>query len=244
MPKQPQTLSCSDQDRKVLEEWARSRTQEARLVERARIIVQCLQGNSVSEIARSLKVRPNTVIDWRRRFEREGLAGLADRARSGKPPRYDADFRKKVLAVLEQLPPKGQAVWDGPAIARHLKTSVHAVWRVLRKEGVCLSRQRSWCVSTDPEFSVKAADIVGLYLNPPEKALVISVDEKPSIQALERATGYVETDSGKIVRGFKSTYKRHGTLNLFAALEVATGAIHTQIPGKSAGWSSWPSWIK
>ncbi len=84
-------------------------------------------------------------------------------------------------------------------------------------------------MSTDPEFSTKAADIVGLYLNPPETALVISVDEKPSIQALERATGYVETDNGTIVRGFKSTYKRHGTLNLFAALEVATGAIHTQI---------------
>ena len=98
----------------------------------------------------------------------------------------------------------------------------------MRKEGVCLSRQRSWCVSTDPEFIPKAADIVGLYLNPPENALVISIDEKPSIQALERATGYVETDNGKIVRGFKSTYKRHGTLNLFAALEIATGAIHTQ----------------
>jgi hypothetical protein len=83
-------------------------------------------------------------------------------------------------------------------------------------------------VSTDPEFIPKAADIVGLYLDPPENALVISVDEKPSIQALERATGYVETDNGKIVHGFKSTYKRHGTLNLFAALEVATGAIHTQ----------------
>jgi hypothetical protein len=99
---------------------------------------------------------------------------------------------------------------------------------VLRKEGICLARQRSWCVSTDPEFSAKAADIIGLYLNPPQNALVLSVDEKPSIQALERTTGYVETDSGKIVRGFKSTYKRHGTLNLFAALEVATGAIHTQ----------------
>lgn len=84
-------------------------------------------------------------------------------------------------------------------------------------------------MSTDPEFSAKAADIVGLYLNPPETALVISVDEKPSIQALERATGYVETDQGNIVRGFKRTYKRHGTLNLFAALEVATGTIHTQI---------------
>jgi len=91
-----------------------------------------------------------------------------------------------------------------------------------------LSRQRSWCVSTDPEFIPKAADIVGLYLNPPENAIVISVDEKPSIQALERSTGYVATQDGKIVQGYKSTYKRHGTLNLFAALEVATGAIHTQ----------------
>jgi hypothetical protein len=98
---------------------------------------------------------------------------------------------------------------------------------VLRKEGVCLQRQRSWCVSTDKQFAAKAADVIALYLNPPEKALVISVDEKPSIQALERATGYVETDNGKIVRGCKSTYKRHGTLNLFAALQVATGAITT-----------------
>jgi transposase len=83
-------------------------------------------------------------------------------------------------------------------------------------------------VSTDPEFIPKAADIVGLYLNPPENAIVISVDEKPSIQALERSTGYIATQNGKIVQGYKSTYKRHGTLNLFAALEVATGAIHTQ----------------
>ena len=112
-------------------------------------------------------------------------------------------------------------------MAATLNGSVHAVWRVLRQEGICLQRQRSWCVSTDKEFAAKAADIVGLYLNPPENALVISVDEKPSIQALERATGYVETDNGKIVRGCKSTYKRHGTLNLFAALQVATGLIQT-----------------
>ncbi|MEK7079123.1 MAG: IS630 family transposase, partial [Patescibacteria group bacterium] len=130
--------------------------------------------------------------------------------------------------TLELSPPKGQAVWDGLSIAKHLGCSGDAVWRVLRKEGICLQRQRSWCVSTDPEFAVKAADIVGLYLNPPCNALVLSVDEKPSIQALERAVGYVETDNGKIVRGYKSTYRRHGTLNLFAALEIATGIIHTQ----------------
>jgi transposase len=95
----------------------------------------------------------------------------------------------------------------------------------LRKDGIQLRRHRSWCVSTDPQFAAKAADIIGLYLNPPENALVLSVDEKPSIQALERATGYVQTSSGKIVQGLKSTYKRHGTVNLFAALEVANGVI-------------------
>jgi len=232
LPKTAPVPECSQEDRQVLEVWAHSRTIEARLVERARIVLGCLEGKPVSTVARSWKVRPNTVIDWRRRFAAEGIAGLRDRPRSGKPPRYTGEFRKQVLATLEEPPPKGQAVWDGPALAKHLKTSVHAVWRVLRKEGVGLARQRSWCVSTDPEFTAKAADVVGLYLNPPQNALVLSVDEKPSIQALERKTGYVETDSGKIVRGFKSTYKRHGTLNLFAALEVATGAVHTQTTSK------------
>jgi hypothetical protein len=124
-----------------------------------------------------------------------------------------------------------------------LKTSVHAVWRVLRKEGICLARQRSWCVSTDPEFTAKAADIVGLYLNPPENALVLSVDEKPSIQALERKTGYVETDNGKIVRGFKSTYKRHGTLNLFAHWKSPQAPFIRRRPVRSGGLSFWNSWI-
>ncbi|OPY64260.1 MAG: hypothetical protein A4E62_02881 [Syntrophorhabdus sp. PtaU1.Bin002] len=228
MAKRPPVPRCSEEDRKTLEVWAHSRSLEARLVERAKIIIGCLEGKPVSHIARDLKIRPNTVIEWRHRFERKGIEGLYDLPRPGKPAQYGVDFRNQVLATLEESPPEGQATWDGPAVAEHLKSSVHAVWRVLRKEGICLARQRSWCVSTDPEFSTKAADIIGLYLNPPENALVLSVDEKPSIQALERATGYVETDSGKIVRGFKSTYKRHGTLNLFAALEIATGAIRTQ----------------
>jgi transposase len=228
MPKKPPIPKCSEEDRKTLEKWAQSRTREARLVERAQIILKCLDGEGVAEIARNLKVRPNTAIEWRRRFERDGIKGLYDLPRSGKPKQYDAEFRNQVLKTLELPPPAGQACWNGPALADELGTSVHAVWRLLRKEGICLARRRSWCVSTDPEFTPKAADIIGLYLNPPENALVISIDEKPSIQALERSTGYVQTDNGKIVRGFKSTYKRHGTLNLFAALEVATGAIHTQ----------------
>jgi transposase len=118
--------------------------------------------------------------------------------------------------------------WDGPAVAERLGSSVHAVWRVLRREGIYLQRVRSWCVSTDKEFAPKAAEIVGLYLNPPVKALVLSVDEKPRMQAIERTSGYVETDSGAVVRALKSTYKRHGTLNLFAALEVGTGQVHAK----------------
>jgi transposase len=188
-----------------------------------------LAGQPVKEVAHHCRTRPNTVIKWRQRFAQRGVAGLCDAPRPGAKRVYGEDFRNRVLALLEQPPPAGQACWDGPAAAAALRTSVHAVWRVLRRAGICLQRQRSWCVSTDKEFVSKAADIVGLYLNPPQNALVISVDEKPSIQALERKTGYVETDNGKIVRGYKSTYKRHGTLNLFAALEVATGQVQTEI---------------
>lgn len=219
---------CSEKDRRTIDEWASSRTLETRLVERARIIKGCLAGEPVGRIAKELGTRPNTVIKWRKRFDMQGVEGLHDRPRPGKPRTYDDSLRHGILKTLEQPPPKGQAKWDGAALAEHIGVSDDAVWRILRREGICLSRQRSWCVSTDPEFASKAADIVGLYLSPPEKALVISVDEKPSIQAIERARGYVCTSNGKIVQGMKSTYKRHGTLNLFAALNVATGAVHTQ----------------
>lgn len=227
MPRIAPRITCHPEDQQKLEELALSRTESKQAVERARIILGCLAGKQVEEVARQCHTRPNTVIKWRDRFVKQGRPGLEDAPRPGAKRVYDAGFRNRVLAILEKPPPAGQACWDGPAVALAVKGSVHAVWRVLRKEGICLQRQRSWCVSTDKEFAAKAADIVGLYLNPPENALVISVDEKPSIQALERTVGYVETDQGKIVRGLKSTYKRHGTLNLFAALQVAAGEIKT-----------------
>jgi transposase len=229
MARNAPAITCGPEDWQELERLAGSRTESKQMIERAQIILGCLAGKRVKEVARICRTRPNTVIKWRHRFVQHGLPGLQDAPRPGAKPVYGADFRNRVLALLETPPPQGQACWDGPAVAAALKGSAHAVWRVLRHEGICLQRQRSWCVSTDKEFAAKAADIVGLYLNPPEKALVISVDEKPSIQALERKTGYVETDNGKIVRGLKSTYKRHGTLNLFAALEVATGQVKTAI---------------
>ena len=146
MPKKAPLLTCTEEDRATLDRWMRSRTIETRLVERAKIIMKCIQGQSVSQTAKDLKIRQNTVIDWRRRFQQSGIAGLYDLLRSGKPPFYGQEFRDKVLEVLEQSPPAGQAVWDGPSVAEQVGASVHAVWRVLRKEGICLSRQRSWCV--------------------------------------------------------------------------------------------------
>jgi len=228
MPRHAPELECSAEDRATLVALTRSRTAEARGTERARIILACLEGKQIQQVAQELNVSLPTVSKWRQRFSLWGLRGLQDQSRSGKPVRYDTAFRNRVLATLEEPPPPGMSHWDGPAVAEKLNASVHAVWRVLRREGIYLQRRRSWCVSTDKEFAPKAADVVGLYLNPPVNALVLSVDEKPSIQALERTSGYVETDSGKVVRGLKSTYKRHGTLNLFAALEVGTGQVKTK----------------
>jgi len=221
-------LSCATEVMGELERLSRSRSGEVRLAERARIVLACLKGHRNDEVARDLGVRPNTVGKWRRRFAAQGIAGLRDKPRSGKPAKYGVELRDRILAQLELPPPDGMASWDGGALAHALGVSDHAVWRVLRKQGIQLQRHRSWCVSTDPEFAAKAADVIGLYLNPPQNALVLSVDEKPSIQALERTRGYVQTSSGKIVRGMRSTYKRHGTVNLFAALEVATGVIRSK----------------
>ena len=218
-------LSCTAEVMAELERLSRSRSGEVRMAERARIVLACLGGKRNDKVASEIGVRPNTVGQWRRRFAERGLAGLRDQPRPGKPAKYGVELRDRILAQLELAPPAGMASWDGGSLAMALSVSDDAVWRALRKEGIQLQRHRSWCVSTDPEFAAKAADVIALYLNPPQNALVLSVDEKPSIQALERARGYVHTSSGKIVQGMKSTYKRHGTVNLFAALEVATGVI-------------------
>jgi transposase len=228
MGRRPTVLSCSPQDRAELERLARSRTEPVRGVERAKIVLACLSGAPQAQIAARLSTRPNTVSKWRIRFAQQGIAGLADAPRSGKPKTYGPDLRTKLLAVIETPPPKGQARWDGLALAKAVGAKKSTVYALLQKDGIHLQRSRSWCVSPDPQFAAKAADIVGLYLAPPQRALVLSVDEKPSIQALSRATGYVRTSSGKIARGLKSTYRRNGTLNLFAALDVATGKVRNK----------------
>jgi transposase len=189
MTKKTQPLTGNDKTRKAVERRAGSQTEPHRNVFRARIILGCLEGQGVMALAKDLKTRPNTVITWRDRFAASPLEGLEDPPRLGAPRQLPADLREQILRVLEDPPPCGQAVWDGGAVARRWGVSPQAVGRVLRREGRCLQRHRSWCISTDPEFVTKAADSVGLYLAPPTNALVMCVDEKPSIQALERATG-------------------------------------------------------
>lgn len=210
-------------------EVAGSRSASAGEVQRARIILGCLSGEPIHQIASRLMTSASTVIRWKNRFLENGLAGLRDQDRSGRPSRYGDDFRRAVLEKLEQAPPAGYGQWDGALLARELNASKDAVWRLLRKHRISLVRKRTWCVSTDPCFVAKAADVVGLYLDPPETALVLCVDEKPNMQALERLTGYAVSSDRKLVKGLESTYKRHGTLNLFAALDVASGMIHGKV---------------
>jgi len=166
------------------------------------------------------------VSKWRTRFAQHRVVGLADAPRTGKPRVYDETTERRILAQLDQPPPDGYTTWTGGLVAKALgNVPALQVWRVLQKHGIHLQRRRSWCVSTDPQFAQKAADIVGLYLDPPENAVVISVDEKPAIQALERAQGWLRLPNGQAVRGHNHEYKRHGTTTLFAALEVHTGTV-------------------
>ena len=221
-------IVLSAEERSVLEKNVRGARTEQRLAFRSRIVLLAADGMGTNAIAAQLQTNPATVSKWRLRFARKGLAGLADAPRSGAPGRYSDETERRILAQLDEPVPEGETVWTARLLAKALgDVSEDHVWRVFRKHGIHLQRRRSWCVSTDPEFAAKAADIVGLYLAPPENALVISVDEKPSIQALERAQGYLRFSDGQTYRGFSDRYKRHGTTTLFGALEVATGMVTT-----------------
>lgn len=220
------------EDRVVLEARVRAPTSEQRDVLRARIVLLADEGRSTRSIAKAVDVMPRTVSLWRGRYAREGLSGLAEKPRPGPPAKYDAETGRRVLAVLDRPPPAGFARWTGPLIAAELG-DVHTqhVWRVLRAQKLDLAASKSWCESRDPDFVAKAADVVGLYMAPPRNAVVICVDEKPSIQALERAQGYLKLPNGRALSGHSHDYKRHGTSTLFAAFEVATGrvtATHTK----------------
>jgi len=210
----------------TLQSWLAAGKTEQRLAFRAQIILALAERLSNKATAGRLATRPATVSKWRGRFARQGLAGVADAPRSGKPRHYQTNDERRIIAALDASPPAGYARWNGTLLAKYLgDISKHQIWRVLREHEISLERRRSWCISTDPAFARKAADIVALYLQPPENGVVLSVDEKPHIQALERAQGWLKLPNGKALTGFNHEYKRHGTTTLFAALEVATGLV-------------------
>lgn len=226
MARKAAEIVLTTEEEKELRRRLRAGRTEKRMALRCQLVLACAAGRATSEVAAQLQVRPTTVSQWRGRFAKERLAGLQDLPRRGRKARYLPEDERRVLKVLEGKPPKGFVRWNGRLVAAALgDISAHQVWRLMRKHHLHLDRRQSWCVSTDPEFAQKAAEIVALYLHPPENALVLCVDEKPSIQALERAQGYIRLPNGKAVSGFAHDYKRHGTTTLFAALNVAKGLL-------------------
>lgn len=217
-------------DRRELLRRVNAATSTQREAFRAGLILECAKGGTTEEIAERAAVSVATVCKWRQRYAESGLAGLTDAPRPGKPPVYDPEgTTKRILSKLDDAPPDGYAQWNGRLLAETLgDVSEHQVWRILREHGIQLQRRTSWCVSTDPEFASKAADVVGVYLSPPENAVVLCVDEKPHIQALQRAQGYLKFADGRAFTGFSHEYKRNGTSTLFAALNIMTGQVVAQ----------------
>lgn len=219
-------IGLTIEERKALEALAGPRKSEARMRDRARIVLLAASGMGSRAVAREIGCTPGTVSKWRVRYASQRMAGLSETGDRGAEPRYGPEHGRRILAMLDQAPPAGYSNWTAPLLARQL-ADIHEqyIWRFLRAQKIDLSGRKSWCESTDPEFVPKAANIVGLYMGPPDNAVVLSVDEKPSIQALERAQGYLKLPNGRAMIGQSHDYKRNGTTTLFAALNVGTGEV-------------------
>jgi transposase len=219
-------LGLSDADRVALASWTRSCTQSAGRAERARIVLAVADGAGTSAAARQVGVSRPTVIKWRDRFAADGLAGLEDGARTGRPKKIDD--AAIIAATLEPPPEKlGVTHWSSRLLGKHLGIGDATVARAWRKYHVKPWRRETFKFSTDPELEAKVRDVVGLYLYPPQNAIVVCVDEKSQIQALNRTAPILPLRPG-LPEKATHDYKRNGTTTLFAALEVATGKVTDQ----------------
>lgn len=231
MPNRVRTLSLTDEQRWELRRRVRAKGQPARRVERARIVLLAADGVSGMEIAVRVGCSEPTVVRWRSRFAAHGLAGLDDAPRSGKPPRVSDEVRDRVLTLTLTEPPTDLGIthWSSRLLADRLRAEGHEVShatiaRIWQSFDIKPHRTGTFKFSTDPELEAKVADIVGLYLDPPEKAVVLCVDEKSQIQALDRTAPILPLRPG-LPEKRTHDYIRHGTTTLFAALEVATGKV-------------------
>src|SRR6188768_1348488 len=219
------------EDRAELVRWTRSPSLRAGLAQRARIVLLADQGVGTNEIVERVGVSKPTVIAWKKRYAAAGIAGLEDLPKPGRPAQVDEVA--VVLATLEPPPEKlGVTHWSSRLLADHLSgqgTAISNVWvaQIWRKWGLQPWRRETFKFSTDPELEAKVRDVVGLYLHPPEKAIVLCVDEKSQVQALNRTAPILPLRQGLPERATHD-YKRNGTTTLFAALEVATGKVTDQ----------------
>ena len=211
------------EDRAELTRWTRAPSLRAGLVQRARIVLLADEGVGTNEIVRRVGVSKPTVIAWKKRYAAEGIAGLDDRPKPGRPAQVDEVA--VVLATLEPPPQKlGVTHWSSRLLAERLGISNVWVAKIWKRWGLQPWRRETFKFSTDPQLEAKIRDVVGLYLNPPDKAVVLSIDEKSQIQALDRTAPILPMRPG-LPEKATHDYVRHGTTTLFAALEVATGKV-------------------
>jgi transposase len=224
-PKKPLVLTREEQEK--LQQWAQRPKSAQRLAVRARIVLRCAEGVPNQVVARELRITGASVGKWRERFRVHRLEGLADEPRPGAPRRVsDTQVEKLITRTLES-PPAAATHWSTRSMARASKVSRATVSRIWRAFGLQPHRTETFKLSADPFFIEKVRDIVGLYLNPPEHAVVLCVDEKSQVQALDRTRPVLPLRPG-VPQRQTHDYVRHGTTSLFAALEVATGKIMGQ----------------
>jgi transposase len=218
------SIELSDAEREQLESWSRRQRTANSLAQRSRIVLLVADGLRTGEVADRLGVHRNTVAKWRRRFEAERLDGLVDEPRPGRPRTVtDSDVDAVITKTLESEP-RDATHWSTRSMAAEIGLTQSAVHRIWRAFGLQPHRAQTFKLSRDPQFVAKVRDVVGLYLNPPERAVVLCVDEKSQIQALDRTQPILPMGPG-IPERATHDYKRHGTSSLYAALDVSTGEV-------------------
>lgn len=222
-----QVVQINSEERQQLESIAESRSLPHGLVMRAQIVLHSADGMGSNDVATLFDVSPQTVSHWRRRYRQHGIEGLHDELRSGRPRSIGDEQVAELINKVLQEKPKGATHWTVRGVEKETGISKSQVQRYFNLFGLQPHRSKSFKLSTDPFFVEKVRDICGLYLNPPDKALVLCVDEKSQIQALERTQPVLPMGLG-YVEGVTHDYKRHGTTTLFAALNVASGEVIAQ----------------
>jgi transposase len=218
-------VNLTDDQRTTLEQWARGRSTPMRLVHRAKIVLQAAQGKQNIEIAEELGIDRTIVNRWRQRFAEQGLAGIEkDAPRGGRPATKRQKVAARIIRVTTQEKPANATHWSTNSLAKHLGISQSMVSRVWRANGLKPHLNRTFKVSNDRQFIEKLVDVVGLYLNPPERAMVFGVDEKSQIQALDRTQAMLPLKKGRCGT-MTHDYVRNGTTTLFAAINVAEGRL-------------------